>query len=194
MEKKVCSTCKVEKDVCEFHKGNSKDGYQYKCKECKKEYSIQNVTKENNRKLLWSKKNQDKVKESKKKYYLINSDKENYRNNLYTQNRKKTDIIFKLSCISRARLIEFLKLKNISKTNKTFDIIGCSPEHLKKYLDKKFTHGMSWDNHGVYGWHIDHIIPLSSAKTEEEIYKLCHYTNLQPLWAEDNLKKSNKLV
>jgi hypothetical protein len=52
---------------------------------------------------------------------------------------------------------------------------------------------MCWDNHSLYGWHIDHKIPLSSAKTEEEAYQLCHYTNLQPLWAEDNLKKSNKL-
>jgi hypothetical protein len=53
---------------------------------------------------------------------------------------------------------------------------------------------MSWDNYGFYGWHIDHVIPLSSAKTEEEVYKLCHYTNLQPLWAEDNLKKGSKII
>ena len=51
---------------------------------------------------------------------------------------------------------------------------------------------MSWDNYGK--WHIDHIIPLSSANSEDDIYKLCHYTNLQPLWAEDNLKKSNKIL
>jgi hypothetical protein len=79
--------------------------------------------------------------------------------------------------------------------NKTYnDIIGCSPEFLKEYLENQFAEGMSWDNHGQYSWHIDHIIPLSSAKTDEEIYKLCHYTNLQPLWAEDNLRKSNKIL
>ena len=86
----------------------------------------------------------------------------------------------------------FLKSKNINKKNKTFNIVGCSPEFLKEYLEKKFIGGMSWDNKG--DWHIDHIIPLSSAKTEEEIYKLCHYTNLQPLWSEDNLKKGNKMI
>ena len=83
---------------------------------------------------------------------------------------------------------------NIVKNNKTFDIVGCTPQYLKEYLENKFTEGMSWVNHSQYGWHIDHIIPLSSAKTEDELYKLCHYTNLQPLWAEDNLKKSNKIL
>ena len=53
---------------------------------------------------------------------------------------------------------------------------------------------MTFDNHGLHGWHIDHITPLSTATTEEEIIKLCHYTNLQPLWAEDNLAKSNKIL
>jgi len=53
---------------------------------------------------------------------------------------------------------------------------------------------MSWENYGRNGWHVDHIIPLSSAKTEEEIYKLCHYTNLQPLWEVDNIKKGNKII
>jgi hypothetical protein len=56
----------------------------------------------------------------------------------------------------------------------------------------KFIDGMNWDNRGE--WHIDHIIPLSSAKSEEELRKLCHYTNLQPLWEKDNLKKSNKIL
>jgi hypothetical protein len=92
----------------------------------------------------------------------------------------------------RGRVNKFLKSKNITKTNKTFDIVGCTPEFLKEHLEQQFTEGMSWDNQGK--WHIDHIIPLSSAKTEEEIYKLCHYTNLQPLWAEDNLNKGCKIL
>jgi hypothetical protein len=65
---------------------------------------------------------------------------------------------------------------------------------LKKYIESKFKEGMSWDNYGVYGWHLDHIIPLSSAKNEEELKSLCHYTNLQPLWAFDNLSKFNKII
>jgi len=69
-----------------------------------------------------------------------------------------------------------------------------SADELKKYLESKFTEGMCWENYGLYGWHIDHIIPLSSAKNEEELIKLCHYTNLQPLWSFDNLSKHNKIL
>ena len=92
----------------------------------------------------------------------------------------------------RSRLRKYLTIHNITKRNKTFDIVGCTPEFLKEYLEIQFTEGMTWENRCE--WHIDHIIPLSSAKNEDELYKLCHYTNLQPLWAEDNLKKSNKII
>jgi hypothetical protein len=80
------------------------------------------------------------------------------------------------------------------KNNTTFKILGCSPEDLKIHLEKQFKEGMCWDNYGYYGWHVDHKIPLDSAKTEGDVYKLCHYTNLQPLWRKDNSKKSNKLI
>jgi hypothetical protein len=103
------------------------------------------------------------------------------------------NIVIKLTCITRTRLNGFLKIKNITKKNKTFNYVGCSPQFLKDYLEKQFTEGMDWSNHGLYGWHIDHVTPLSSANTEEEMYKLCHYTNLQPLWAFDNLSKGCKM-
>jgi hypothetical protein len=92
----------------------------------------------------------------------------------------------------RSRLYKYLKKLTLTKRNKTFDIVGITPQELKEHLEKQFISGMTWENRNE--WHIDHIIPLSSAKTEEELYKLCHYTNLQPLWAEDNLKKSNKIL
>ena len=80
-----------------------------------------------------------------------------------------------------------------NKSKSTEIIIGISFDELKIYLESKFIEGMTWSNYGFNGWHIDHIIPLSSAENEEEIYKLCHYTNLQPLWAEENLKKGKKI-
>ena len=80
------------------------------------------------------------------------------------------------------------------KTNRTFIMVGCTPKFLKEYLEKQFKPGMTWQNYGIRGWHIDHIIPLDSAKTPEDVEKLMYYTNLQPLWAIENIKKGNKLT
>jgi hypothetical protein len=129
-------------------------------------------------------------REYSKNYYHDNKNKINS----YRENRKKTDPIYKLRTGMSVRLNLFLKTKNLKKNNTTFSIIGCSPEELKKYIENLFTENMTWDNHGLFGWHIDHKIPLSSATTEEEIYKLCHYTNLQPLWSKDNLSKGKRIL
>ena len=85
-----------------------------------------------------------------------------------------------------------MKTKKITSKNKTFDFVGCEPKMLIKHIEEQFKDGINWDNYGR--WHIDHIIPLSSAKTEEELYKLCHFTNLQPMWALDNIKKGSKIL
>ena len=108
--------------------------------------------------------------------------------------KRETDIMFKLKQTVRGRIYKFVVSLNgkVPKKSKTFDIIGCSPEFLKEHLEKQFTEGMSWDLMGQY-IHIDHILPLSLAKNEEDMYKLCHYTNLQPLWAFDNLSKGSKV-
>ena len=99
----------------------------------------------------------------------------------------------------RRRLNHFLKVTNMRKINKTFVMVGCTPEFLKKHLEKQFhrhpdTHQpMNWKNYTIHGWHVDHRIPLDSAKTSEDIVKLNHYTNLRPMWATENLKKGNKI-
>jgi hypothetical protein len=92
----------------------------------------------------------------------------------------------------RNRIGFYLKKNTVTKRNNTFKIVGCTPQELKIYLEQKFIDNMSWENQGK--WHIDHIIPLSSAKTEEELYNLCHFTNLQPMWAEENLRKGSKII
>ena len=172
------------------------------------------IEKSRERRKLWNKNNSEKLyklrklninkkKEYDKQYRIVNKEKRNEYKKAYSQenrkkinqyytDRKKIDPLFKLSHLVRCRIYVFLKLKNINKSNKTFDIVGCSPKFLKEYIEKQFTDGMSWELIGN-SIHIDHIVPLSSANTEEEIYKLCHYTNLQPLWSKDNLSKGCKL-
>jgi hypothetical protein len=132
--------------------------------------------------------NRDVIKEREKIYREIYKPKRSIRR----KERRKNDNLYGLINDVRYRIWFYLKKLNISKTNKTFEIVGCTPEFLKEHLEKQFTDGMTWENRNK--WHIDHIVPLSSAKTEDELYKLCHYTNLQPLWAEENMKKSNKII
>lgn len=105
----------------------------------------------------------------------------------YVKRRTRTDIIFKLRRNLRIRLRAALKRN--TKTGSAVKDLGCSIEELKIYLQSKFTEGMSWDNYGK--WHIDHIIPLSKVDltNETELKKAVHYTNLQPLWALDNIRK-----
>ena len=109
--------------------------------------------------------------------------------NKRSRERKKIDPIFKLATNMRTRLGHFYKAKNMRKTNPTFIMVGCTQEYLKKHLEKQFKPGMNWENHTSKGWHIDHHIPLSSAKTYEDMVKLMHYTNCKPKWATENLKK-----
>lgn len=204
METKICKKCGVDKLLCEFDKDKKrKDGLSYRCKKCRREYinqyNLVNIEKkrESGKKSYW--KNRDNELERSKVKHEKNKEKEiqyrkNNRNkiNEREKNRYNNDFLYKLKVNMRNRLKLFLKSKKIYKTNTTFNLVGGTPEIIKEYIESQFTDGMKWDNHGK--WHIDHIIPLSSAKTEEEVYKLCHYTNLQPLWGEDNLKKGKKII
>jgi len=208
METKICKKCNLEKKLCEFDKRNGvKYGYSNRCKVCRRVYyneynnKIINLekTRKRHRENYWNnhdkelkrtaekhKKNSEKEKEYRKK----NRIKINERiKKQYTENE-----IFRLRTNMKNRVKLFLNSRQITKKNTTFEIVGCNPKELKEHIEKQFKTGMSWDNHGFFGWHIDHIIPLSSAKTEEDVYKLCHYTNLQPLWGEENLKKGTKLI
>jgi hypothetical protein len=193
METKKCSKCGVEKELCEFRKSSkSKLGIQSECKSCAKLRYELNREENLLKKKLYYQKNKQKKSEYDKIYREKNRLKKNQYIKEYRKKRRKYDLTYRLIESIRARMGVFYKDKNIIKKNNTFIIVGLTPEELKNYLTEKFTEGMSWDNYGE--WHIDHIIPLSSGKTEEEILKLCYYTNLQPLWAKQNLKKSNKII
>jgi len=113
-------------------------------------------------------------------------------NTRYEKKRKLIDPIFKLVKTLRSRLNSALNRRNIKKGFSTMELTGCELPFLKGYLEAKFVEGMTWENHG--SWHLDHIKPCCSfdLTTEEEQKRCFHYTNLQPLWAGDNLSKGGK--
>ena len=109
----------------------------------------------------------------------------------HEKNRYHTDELYNIKKRLRSRLKSALKSKKWLKNNGLAQYLGCKVDELKVHFQSKFQENMTWEKFLNGEIHIDHIIPLDSCKTEEEMYKLCHYTNLQPLWAKDNMKKSN---
>jgi hypothetical protein len=130
-------------------------------------------------------KNKDELKEKQREYRNMNKEKRNESERIRHQKNVKARIIRSL----RRRFWNFVRGE--IKKNSVIELTGCGREQLMAHLESQFTDGMSWDNYGQHGWHIDHIRPCSSFDlTDCDQQKQCfHYTNLQPLWAEDNLSK-----
>ena len=145
--------------------------------------------------------NKEKLKEITKSWYEANKDKVTAYKTNWIRNRRESDSFYRLIGNYRTRTLKAFKSIGQKKNVKSLKLLGLKTfKELAIYFESKFYNHpktgekMTFDNHGTYGWHIDHIIPIDSAKTEEDIIKLCHYTNLQPLWAEENLRKSNKIL
>lgn len=217
--KNICKICSLEKAkiyrLKNRDKINEKQNSNYNenikiSREKQNKYRVENYEK---RKALEDKtriKHREKRRYLYKKYYNENKEKVlniikksqrkrrkkiNLYNNRINKEKRKNDPGFKIKQNYRSRLHQFLKYKKqFNKQTSTAISLGCSPNELKLHLESQFSEGMTWDNYGQYGWHIDHIIPLASASTQREFEKLCHHTNLQPLWAIDNLKKGSKII
>jgi hypothetical protein len=180
---KVCRICNSNKHISSFSKKKeNKDGFRHECKICRKLYEDK-----------WKKENPLNVKKNAKKYRDKEDKKQLDREykKIYMLNKSNNNILFKLKCRISCRIREVIRRKGFTKRNITSQIIGCDWETFKIYIENKFIDKMNWENYGE--WHLDHIIPLSSAKTEEDVYRLNHYTNFQPLWWYDNLRKSDKI-
>ena len=135
-------------------------------------------------------------KEAKKRYLEKHPEqrrKRNIRKVLRIAKKRKTDPLFAFKDRVRNTINKCLSRAGYTKRSKSLDILGCSWDDFYKHIESQFTDGMDWNSRGFNGWHLDHIVPLASATTEEEIIKLNHYTNLQPLWAKDNMEKSDFL-
>ena len=208
---KVCSKCNEDKLLSEYGKcSNCYLNVKSSCKKCRNLEYIEDIPrvkqyKESNKEYLkdynknWQEENKEYVKQTKLLYKSKNRDKINNYRRSYTKERRDNDNIFKLTCDIRTLILQSYNraCKGIhSKTIKTENILGCTILEFINYMEALFTDGMTLENHGNCEecWHIDHKIPISSAKTEEDIIRLNHFSNLQPLWRNDNLSKGAKII
>jgi len=218
---KRCNKCEQIKDVSCFGKaGTFKDGsikYISSCKECRKkqynngkQYYIEaaKTRYQNNREEIlerskiyqqisskpkeWRENNKDIVKLKKAEFYQKNKPTIRILRQKYYKERYGKDVHYRLAVVLRARMRQALKKE--SKVGSAVTDLGMSVPDFKKYLENLFRGGMSWSNYGE--WHIDHIKPLSSfnLSSPEEFKIAAHYTNLQPLWKEENLSKGCKVI
>lgn len=149
-------------------------------------------TRENRDKVLVQKKryrekNREKILLAKKLYREDNWDKIKRTHSEWSRNKKKTCPLFRLSTRIRKTIAHSIKNSGLKKSKRTEEILGCSFEFFKAHIESQFQPWMTWDNRGLFngtidfGWDLDHIIPMSSAKTEEDVLRLNHYSNFQPL-------------
>lgn len=197
--KRYCYACQETKDIDMFHncKKDKKHGKTFRCKSCCKKYSIETTEKRKE----YYKKNYD-LEKAKERVYNWRIEK--YGDKKAIREQKKIDkqilkeqkekeriynknVLLPLKKSIRSNLWLVFKNKKIPKKLNSTAYLGCGYEILVKHIESQFVKGMDWNN--KFLWHIDHIVPLRYAKTEEELIQLCHYTNIQPLWANDNLKK-----
>ena len=195
---KSCTICQIEFPATTdfFHKCSvrSKYGIKSYCKKCGNKKALERYYKNREHNLLkqkeWHYSNREKRIKQLREYSYANKN----RRNEYLKKKKETDIQFKIRKNIRDRMRAAMDGK--SKSKNTIDLLGCSIEEVKIYLENQFTEGMTWNNYGKKGWHIDHILPCASFDlTDPEQQKKCfHYTNLQPLWAKDNYSKRDKIL
>ena len=172
----------------------------------KEQYKEKDRVVENEKRKTYVAKNKDLIKQRQKEYYQANKDKikqydKNRRElkNVQEKERKLNNPLYKLKKNMRTLLTNSISRNGFKKLSRTEQILGCSFEDFKLYLESKFESWMTWENRGLYngqpnyGWDVDHIIPLASATNEIELLKLNHYTNLQPLCSYINrdVKRDN---
>jgi len=179
---KTCSHCKIEKESSEFHKRG--DRLKSHCKECRKKLENE---KSRIRMRKYKQENPDTVKKQQREYYAKKDKKErNSKQREYFERNPEAKIRHNLRCRINKAVTK--------KSNNTMGLVGCDSDQLMRHIESMFDEHMSWENYG--DWHVDHILPCAhfDLTDPEQQAKCFHYTNLQPLWASDNLSKSNKLL
>ena len=160
----------------------------------RKEYNNKYNREHKKERKIWRDNNIDYIRYTSSLNYQKNRKLRREQMKKYNVTKYHNDINFKISCLLRTCLWDVLNNKN--KVGSAVKDLGCTILELKIHLEKQFKEGMTWNNWCLFGWHIDHIIPLSSFDLTDrnQLLVACNYKNLQPMWAEENLKKGNKLL
>lgn len=215
-----CTKCKELKPLDEFHRTKNRPqryNHATRCRPCIHQIYTNNKDKlsqyyrDNKDKCIsnaveYQRNNKDKVRERESKYCRENKEKiRARRKRRYPRNKKKilewhrekynTDPLYRLNISIRSHICRIVRGCRCIKSKTSIKYIGCSVEELKNHLESQFHPGMTWNNHSRDGWHIDHIIPIDwfiKSDPDNALEKANHYTNLQPLWAKDNLSKGKK--
>jgi hypothetical protein len=202
---KICKICNATEDLIGFRKDRRI------CNNClykkKQEYYLFNRKETREHQNKYRELNRDKINAQKREHYQLNKERliknsSDYKKNNRKRyndlkiNRKKNDPLYKLRITVSERIRQALKYHlagTYKKKDSTIELLGCSIDELKTYLQNQFKEGMTWQNHGE--WHIDHIIPCAAfdLSKKEDCLKCFNYKNLQPLWAHENLSKSDKI-
>lgn len=193
---KVCKKCNIEKSVADFQKRNNfKDGYDSSCIECRRNIEIYTTRKCCTCSISYECEPYKSSKERIRKCDNCKRKRNNRYRKIYVKNNKAKWAIRNIISQSFIRALK----GEYNKSQKTEKLLGCTVQEAINYIETTFEEGMSWNNYGkckggdcTNVWHIDHKVPLASAKTKKELIKLCHHTNLQALWADINLQKGSK--
>ena len=177
----TCKICNDEKHHSLFaNHGKQKP---HECKTCRN-------TREHDKR----ESNREEYNKKQREFWAKNNEKRNATRRANLQKRRDEDAQYRVKMALHVRLYDAVKRQKGTKSSKTSELLGCTVEDLRLFLEAEFTEGMTWENYGK--WHIDHIRPCASFNLEnpEEQKKCFHWTNLQPLWAQDNIRKGAKIV
>ena len=140
----------------------------------------------------WAKNNPDRVRAAARRFRERNLELCRAKTNEWRRKARKENPVFQMQERIRNSVKQAVRRRGYTTRSSASKILGCTWPEFAKHIELQFLPGMSWENRDL--WQIDHITPIASAKTEEEVIALYHFTNLRPMWAADNLKKRAKIT